>query len=81
MNASQRDGLLVEMSGQLGTLNERTEKMGNDITEIKEHAKKQNGDILALKIEQARLRGRIYGGVAALSCIYVVVQAAYLLLN
>ena len=62
-------------------LDERCEGMAADIKEIKEHQIEQNGDIKELQLEQARLRGRIYGGAAVLSASFILVQTLYLVLG
>lgn len=52
MKAQERDQLLGRLDG-------RTEDMQKDISEIKGHQQKQNGDILALKVWQARVMGAV----------------------
>lgn len=64
MNASKRDDLLSR-------LDERTEHMADDLKEIKEHAKEQNGDIKALQAWQAKLTGAF----CVLAAVVVFFQA------
>ena len=58
----------------LARLDERSQHIMEEVGEIKKLCKEHNGDIRALQLEQARLRGRIYGAAAVLSLVIVAVQ-------